>query len=710
MIRIGAFLGLLAGVLEASFQHGLRAWGGSSAALLAILAIYTLGGAALGCLLRLAGGARDALSRAVLAAWIAAVCVAVGIVVYAGWSRLAEAALVVAVTALGWALLRWARGRRVGAPGPLPMLSTIGLLLLAGAIGIWAVGDLRATSPIAPMRLAERGDGLDGKPQNDASAPRVVMIGLDGGTWDVILPLVDRGLMPNLERLLADGVGGVLRSTHDAFSPIVWTTVTTGKTPDKHGLDDLTRVRSTNRRVRQLWSILGDEGYRSLVANVPGTFPVEPIEGVMLGGFPVQKESINNLGHLYSTLDASDWTLPAEMQLEPIELSRGEPGERRGRIVQREVPAMENATVLTSVKRALWGGRSLYGHVFGATYTRIGFVERDGKLHFDLGGERSLALGAGEWSPWIVIDRERLPLAFRLHVLAHDDDELSIYTTPLFRLDPYLRIQPPELAARIDQENGPYVIEGAGWLLFQAPRLLQPLLDHQFDVSTSQYDVIRDLWSQQEWDALFYVITIVDRLQHGYWSFIDETRYRDIPEPPRYPYADLDPETSARFEDVVERTYLWSDRAIGELLERAGPETIVVLLSDHGATSGEHANAPAAGIHHPDGFYLFAGGPFSRGAGAPRLPPDRVGYDDPRLVGEPLRLQDITPTLLAALGRPVALDFDGGPSLAALDALARAELELERVDTYESGEVRAIVAEELDESQLEQLRSLGYVK
>src|SRR5207249_5014379 len=67
---------------------------------------------------------------------------------------------------------------------------------------------------------------------------RVVLVGIDGADWDVIDGLVARGRVPNLARLKREGAWARLRSSVPMLSPLLWTTVATGKTPDRHGIND----------------------------------------------------------------------------------------------------------------------------------------------------------------------------------------------------------------------------------------------------------------------------------------------------------------------------------------------------------------------------------------------------------------------------------------------------------------------------------------
>jgi predicted AlkP superfamily phosphohydrolase/phosphomutase len=125
--------------------------------------------------------------------------------------------------------------------------------------------------------------------------PRVLVIGLDGATFDIIKPLVSEGRLPNLRRLLDQGSHGILRSTYPPITPSAWTSFATGKNPGSHGLFDFQQVepdtytfvpvRANQHGQRTLWRILSDAGRRSVVLDVPFTYPPEAIQGCMITGY-----------------------------------------------------------------------------------------------------------------------------------------------------------------------------------------------------------------------------------------------------------------------------------------------------------------------------------------------------------------------------------------------------------------------------------------
>ena len=89
-----------------------------------------------------------------------------------------------------------------------------------------------------------------------------MLIGLDGADWKLIDAMLARGELPNLARLRREGVWGHLKSAVPLLSPLIWTTIATGKTPDQHGIlsfraddsetGDAVPVTSNLRKVKAL--------------------------------------------------------------------------------------------------------------------------------------------------------------------------------------------------------------------------------------------------------------------------------------------------------------------------------------------------------------------------------------------------------------------------------------------------------------------------
>ena len=126
---------------------------------------------------------------------------------------------------------------------------------------------------------------------------KVLFIGLDGATFDVLNPLIDRGLMPRLKQFIDEGVHGPLETTIPPITPTAWVSWMTGKNPGKHGVFEFllrrkgsgelpdTPVSSRSRDGLPFWDVLGQMGKQAIVTNVPCTYPPGLVNGVMISDF-----------------------------------------------------------------------------------------------------------------------------------------------------------------------------------------------------------------------------------------------------------------------------------------------------------------------------------------------------------------------------------------------------------------------------------------
>ncbi|GIW88073.1 MAG: phosphodiesterase [Isosphaeraceae bacterium] len=123
---------------------------------------------------------------------------------------------------------------------------------------------------------------------------RLLILGLDGGTWSVFDPMRRRGVMPHLDALVARSAHGLLRSVVPPVTTAAWTSLLTGCSPIRHGVfdhryyDAPARQMKVNhagrRRVPTIWHLLSEAGRSVISLNVPGTYPPPRVRGVVVSG------------------------------------------------------------------------------------------------------------------------------------------------------------------------------------------------------------------------------------------------------------------------------------------------------------------------------------------------------------------------------------------------------------------------------------------
>ncbi len=112
-------------------------------------------------------------------------------------------------------------------------------------------------------------------PRSSCATPRVLLIGIDGATWDRIEPLVADGQLPHLERLIERGRSARLRTLPSMYSPQIWSTMATGCLPDDHGIYDF-GCRQADFRVGRIWDRMWVEGRSCGLCGWYFTWPPNP--------------------------------------------------------------------------------------------------------------------------------------------------------------------------------------------------------------------------------------------------------------------------------------------------------------------------------------------------------------------------------------------------------------------------------------------------
>lgn len=173
------------------------------------------------------------------------------------------ALLVAGLVALGLSLLRTLRpGRRRGGAKAMSIVALVCLIYVV-------VVNL-------PVDYADLGGVPEGGPYPGRT--RTVIFGVDAGTWNVVLPLVEHGELPAFKNLKDRGTFGYFDTYGQQYTPPSWTTIATGKEENKHGVHTFSNV-STDWRAAPIWSIMSSAGKRVGVVNWECTWPPFEVSG-----------------------------------------------------------------------------------------------------------------------------------------------------------------------------------------------------------------------------------------------------------------------------------------------------------------------------------------------------------------------------------------------------------------------------------------------
>ena len=445
---------------------------------------------------------------------------------------------------------------------------------------------------------------------------KLVILGFDGMDPRLVQRWMDEGRLPNMQKLARQGSGvKPLGTTHSPESPTAWASFATGVNAGKHNIYDFL-VRDTATYLPDLgmvtrepprfvlnfipvskpviksirggtsfWVTAGQSGVRSSMLTVPVTYPPEDVpNGEMLSGLPLP-DIRGTMGTFYYF---------------GTDLSRYEEGNTEfggilkrlvfdGDVAQTELVGPPNPIVRQQLRAA----RAV---VPSTESEKMRIAELEARedirlpvtIHWnkpskaatiDIGGS-TIRLGEHELSKWINLDFS-INLLLRVHGMAqlyliNAGTELQVYVSPVnWRPDspPAPMSAPASFAADIYDRLGAFRTLGwaeATWPLNEEridEKVFMDDLDRAFD---DRAQVILQRIDTKQWDLLVGVIESTDRVQHMMWRLID-------PQHPMY-----DKTLAAKFGDSIEKVYRKCDNFVGEVMARVGPDTPILIVSDHG--------------------------------------------------------------------------------------------------------------------------------
>lgn len=180
-----------------------------------------------------------------------------------------------------------------------------------GSLGLLALGDLGLEAWKARLSNKEFKPSNVTLPEND-DKQKLILIGWDAADWKIINPMLDAGLMPNLSALINEGVMGNLATLDPPYSPMLWTSIATGKRAYDHGIhgftelntngDNIQPVMSSSRKVKAIWNILSEKHKKCHVVGWWPSHPAEKINGI----------AISNLFQKSSNRTPENWLMSAD--------------------------------------------------------------------------------------------------------------------------------------------------------------------------------------------------------------------------------------------------------------------------------------------------------------------------------------------------------------------------------------------------------------
>jgi len=563
---------------------------------------------------------------------------------------------------------------------------------------------------------------------------KVLVIGLDGGTFTILDPLAKKGKLPNMQRIMGSGFCGTLLSTIPPVSAPAWSTFITGKNPGKHGVFqffDITPNREGKSQVElelrpgtfaivnassikeaTLWQIASDAGRKVVIINVPMTYPPVKVNGIMITG-------------MLTPSGASQFTYPPELAKSlagyEIDLSFEEKDfdlAKKSSLINRQMEILEKRgeTSLRLMREYPWD-------LFMVVFTGTDRLQHRFWRSFDLPGIDSDPTEVSEYGNKVEEYYQKLDLIIGdLMRHAGEDVHTIIISDHGFGPMPQQEVSYHNLLRELGVAD--YVGSG-NWAASLRSFLHRVGLDAQ---NRQKYlgKVMPRAWlnkaerlgQKHVWSVSQARIVNLHTNMGGIWLNVkgagseegvveSGTHYEEMRDQLITKLYRLeDPETGMKF---VSKVFKREEVYFGEHLAQT-PDLIFVLNSgyrlsgrvvneDSLVISREMASPMKQGTHLPEGILMISG------EGVRNL---RSQTD--------FKLEDATATILYSLGLPIPTDMDGRVVLDALDANFLQRNPVEFVEISSSSETSNIgvtpprwETEEDQKSVEERLRSLGYL-
>lgn len=396
------------------------------------------------------------------------------------------------------------------------------------------------------------------------SAKKVLLVGWDGAPPQMLERMMDEGLLENFAGLVKRGTFIYALNPYPTITASNWTTLSTGAWPGRHGVtgynvhhpgDPLDKIYSgfntAECSAEHIWDAAERTGRKCVLVHYETSWPPTLEKGIVVGGCgPNYQDEFHKIT---PDMVFSNEVYPGVKPDKPVE-------------IKTEGDVNNVALAFTT---AAGEERSYYARWDGS----------DGRLSIfkDPAAKEPLAfLTEGKWGEPVrdmfLFEGKEVEAAFRFklfHLPEPADDEFKLFCASIVPVREFCF--PPEIGEELVGQLGPYYPRG-GWEAVGAigPENYLEYLDMHHDWLTG---ACRHLMEKQEWDLLYTQTHCHDYAHHLFMRGYDPIT------------GDKGRWNHEECEAYMQHAYQSADRMLGKLLEHADEETLVAVVSDHGATT-----------------------------------------------------------------------------------------------------------------------------
>jgi len=413
------------------------------------------------------------------------------------------------------------------------ILAVVLITVLVGLVALWqGFGSVRTDHEQATF--ADLDDYFASREWATSDKDRVVFIGIDGGSWRFIDPLISRGVLPNFARLKNEGGYGTLQSVPCFFSPPAWTTMLTGYLPHKTGIytfgkwdsgtQEFVNVNSEDVAVPSVWDVASYGGQRTAVINVPMTYPTNALNGVAVSGLMTPIES-SELASPYRSIREHQKDIPvneAVQSYSPIFLE-----------------AFDDS--LNSFRWSLYDtvddGKRAYDKVHLSVFPKHGESTKSRPIS-------TATFNTGQYSPWLRVHAVRNGTVEDAWCKLRIVESGGRYRPDVSRLFFEIRAPycyPDSLDLQLRETFGYYL----------PTKFLTGRMVPEMTAEAARY--AEHFYEYDNWDLYLYVFTQSDNIHH-----------------------------TLGFSQHAVEVYKTIDRFIGTVMDRMDTNTTLIVASDHG--------------------------------------------------------------------------------------------------------------------------------
>ncbi|MBU1933433.1 MAG: alkaline phosphatase family protein [Candidatus Omnitrophica bacterium] len=404
---------------------------------------------------------------------------------------------------------------------------------------------------------------------------KIVILGFDGLSPEIIEPMMEEGRLPNFSLLKERGSYRNLATTNPPQSPVAWAGFATGQNPGKNGIFDFiirdpktyglrlslsTIEKGKFRRAiksKCFWQYTSEEKIPTVIISCPATFPPDKLHGRMLSGMGVP-DILGTQGTFtfYTT--------------EPLDKDK----DTGGMVFWvKKSPVM----IMNLIGPSLAAPSGKADNV--KVPLKVSLQKNQNSILVEYQGNK-FELAKDQWSEWKEVTfklglLKKVKGVFKFY-LVETQPEFKLYVSPINfdPRNPFFQISyPKRYSKELANSIGLYYTQGMPmhtWAVNEKRLSEKPFLDEANEILREKKAMLDFELERFKKGVLFCYFESPDIIQHMFWRYID----------PQHPLYEKD--AREEYKEIIKAWYKKMDAILGNVMKRIDKEDTIIVLSDHG--------------------------------------------------------------------------------------------------------------------------------